>query len=148
MKHTLALIALFAAQVSAATPLVEPLKPQDEVQGCGCSFHVPVGARDMGQAVMQWELGEPARMRVDGKLELLLVGSGGDDLMNYKTAQVGQPRTVNLRGERMSILASCVVAEICSGSEGACEVVSYRARLSITTPSGSKQVEAWVSCGC
>ena len=82
MKHLVAVLVLASASAAFGSPSVQPLKPQDEVQGCGCSFHVPAEARDKGTPMMQWEHGELARMRIDGKLELLRVGLGGDELMN------------------------------------------------------------------
>ena len=148
MKHLLAIIAIAASGAAGGSPLIEPLRPNDEVQGCGCSFHVPPNARDAGKAVVQWEVGESARLRMDGKLHLLRVGVGGNDVMDYKGARVGQQRRVELHGEGVSVVANCVVSEVCSEAEGGCEAVAYRASLAIKGLSGRTEVEAWASCGC
>jgi|tagenome__1003787_1003787.scaffolds.fasta_scaffold17809591_1 hypothetical protein len=136
------------AGVSAAAPRVEPLREADVNSGCGCSFHIPPSAEARGAMILQWEVGSPANLRVDGKLQRLLVRTREQATQSTRPDQVGDKTVFDLTGKGVNARAVCTVIKVCKPEDEACEVTVYRAKISVRTPAGTTVLDTWAACGC
>jgi hypothetical protein len=132
----------------AAAPRIEPLREADIDYGCGCSFHIPPDLGAKGVAILQWEDGSKANMRVDGKLQKLNVVTKQPATSAMRPEQVGDEEVFELQGGGVSVRAVCTVTEVCAAEDESCEVTIFRAKVTIRTSAGTKVLKTWAACGC
>ena len=139
---------LGAASFAIAGPTIEPLHEADIQYGCGCSFHVPFAAGDKGDMVLQWEMDSPATLRVDKRVEKLKVVELRKRVLDQWPEQVGDKSMFLLTGKAVKARVENTAIEVCKPEDESCEVTYYRSRITVTTRSGTKVLNAWGNCGC
>jgi hypothetical protein len=148
MKRLLLLASVLVSELSNAGPRVDPLREQDIDYGCGCSFQLPASDQAKAATVLQWELGMPANVRVDGRLYKLSIKGLRGKSQDRHPWKVGDKTTFDLKGSGVSVTAACTVTEVCPTERLACEVTHLKAVLTVRTNEGQTVLKAQGTCGC
>lgn len=148
MKTLLLLLGMVALSPGFSQVRLEKLNDAELDMGCGCSFRMPASAKHQGTRILQWQDPGPAKLRIDGKLHLLVVSEPEVSTPPDRREKVGDQVSYTLSGQDVSVLASCKAITACTEEDDSCESAEYLATLTITTPAGKSQIQAWGNCGC
>ncbi len=146
MKNWLGTVIVAFCFTANAAPSLQPLRDKDMAHGCGCSFHVPVQKGPSGAVVLQWATGSPANIRLNGKLHKLSVSE--PPATSKWPKRVGEKVVYTFKGKEVSGTAHCIATQVCAPGDETCEVVFYKAKITIQTQDGTSLVDAWAECGC
>ncbi len=148
MKRLLVVASTFLTLQVHGGPKLEPLREQDIDYRCGCSFQLPSSDKTQQKTILQWELGERANVRIDGKHRKLEVKELRNESRRGDAWKVGDRTVFELRGDGVSATAACTVTDICPMDRPACEVTLFAAKLTVRTEKGKTVLNAHASCGC
>ena len=139
---------LLLPTLAASTPLQQLVESELQLGG-GCSYYIPLAAKDKGKLILAWPHPGKAFLRLEGKLLRASV------IHRLSTAQrqpdyhpkIGDEHVTFLSSGPVTVRVVEKVVAACAVDNDSCESIQYNAKIEVRTPKGKSSLEAWGICG-
>jgi hypothetical protein len=151
IRRRLAAALLMASATSwAQGPIVEPLLENEMPSGCGCNFSfIKPPKQSSGETTfLAWAYEDEAQLRVDGKLERLVVNAVSFKTKKSGEISVGDSTVYVISNQNVWVRVRSIVTQSCPPDLSECESYGMRATVDLRTPAGRTRLSATGACGC